>query len=304
MFMTIDRALNILVTITLIAMMVATGLGVRFSEIAAVAKDRRLVVRGIVANYGLVPAVTVVPLLLFRAESMVAVGFLILAVCPGAPFGPPVTTIAGGKVAFSIELMVILASASAVVSPLLLRATLALVARNGPLHVIAGRMVTTLLVSQLLPLLVGLVMRQWRANWADALQRPANLASKILNLVAVVFILAAHFRMLAHIRLIGFAGMLALLISTLAIGWILGGSDNQSRRSLPLVTSLRNVGVGLIIAAGAFAGTPAVSAVLSYGTVEVLGSLLLAMWWGRQPSAGIGIPKGAAAWVANYPSFI
>jgi BASS family bile acid:Na+ symporter len=129
MFMTIDRALNILVTITLIAMMVATGLGVRFSEIAAVAKDRRLVVRGIVANYGLVPAVTVVLLLLFRAESMVAVGFLILAVCPGARFGPPVTTIAGGKVAFSIELMVILASASAVVSPLLLRATLALVAR-------------------------------------------------------------------------------------------------------------------------------------------------------------------------------
>jgi bile acid:Na+ symporter, BASS family len=95
--MTIDRALNIRVTITLIAMMVATGFGVRFSEIAAVAKDRRLVVRGIVANYVFVPAVTVVLLLLLHAEPMVAVGFLILAVCPGAPFGPPVTTIAGGK---------------------------------------------------------------------------------------------------------------------------------------------------------------------------------------------------------------
>jgi bile acid:Na+ symporter, BASS family len=197
-------------------------------------------------------------------------------------------------VAVSVELMVILASASAVVSPLLLRATLALVARNRPLTVSAGRMVTTLLMSQLLPLLVGLVVRQWRANWADALQRPANLVSKILNLVAVVFILAAHFRMLAHIRLNGFARMLTLLISTLAIGWIFGGSDNQSRRSLALVTSLRNVGVGLVIAAGPFAGTPAVSAVLSYGIVEVLGSLLLAMWWGRQRSAGIDISKGAA----------
>jgi BASS family bile acid:Na+ symporter len=133
------------------------------------------------------------------------------------------------------------------------------------------------------------------ARWADTPQRRANLASKILNLVAAVFILPAHFRTLAHNRSIGFAGLPTLLISTLTIGWILGGSDNQSRRSLALVTSLRNVGVGLVIAAGALAGTPAVSAVLSYGIVEVLGSLLLAMWWRRQASAGIGILKGAAA---------
>jgi bile acid:Na+ symporter, BASS family len=99
------------------------------------------------------------------------------------------------------------------------------------------------------------VVRQWCANWADALQRPANLVSKILNLVAAVFILGP-LRMLGHIRLIGFAGMLTLLISTLAIGWILGGRDNQSRRSLALITSLRNVGVGLVIAAGALPVRP------------------------------------------------
>jgi bile acid:Na+ symporter, BASS family len=132
-------------------------------------------------------------------------------------------------------------------------------------------------------------------RWADPPLRRANLVSKILNLVVPVFILAAHFGILAHNRLIGLAGLLILLISTLTIGWILGGSDNRTRRSLALVTSLRTVGVGLVIAAGAFAGMRAISAVLSYGIVEVLGSLSRAMWWGRQPSAGIGIPKGAAA---------
>jgi BASS family bile acid:Na+ symporter len=51
---------------------------------------------------------------------------------------------------------------------------------------------------------------------------------------------------------------------------------------MALTTSLRNVGLGLVILTGNFAGTPAVSVALAYGIVEVLGSLAAALWWGRQ----------------------
>jgi BASS family bile acid:Na+ symporter len=135
----------------------------------------------------------------------------------------------------------------------------------------------------------------WRPNLADGLQRPANLISKFLNLVVAAFILATQFRTLTQIRLIGFAGMLTLLISTLAIGWLIGCKGNEGRKSLALTTSLRNVGVSLVIAADAFVGTPAVSSVLSYGIVELFGSLLLALWWGRRASAKISNPGGATA---------
>ena len=49
---------------------------------------------------------------------------------------------------------------------------------------------------------------------------------------------------------------------------------------MTLTTGLRNVGVGLVIATGIFAGTPAVTATLIYGLIGVLGSLLLALGWG------------------------
>ncbi len=65
-----------------------------------------------------------------------------------------------------------------------------------------------------------------------------------------------------------------------AIGWLAGGAGRDDRRTLALTTSLRNVGVGLVIATGNFAGTPAVSAALAYGIVEVFGSLAMALWWG------------------------
>jgi hypothetical protein len=43
---------------------------------------------------------------------------------------------------------------------------------------------------------------------------------------------------------------------------------------------MHNVGVGLVIAAGGFAGTPAVSAVFCYEITEDFGYLLLAVSWG------------------------
>ena len=48
-----------------------------------------------------------------------------------------------------------------------------------------------------------------------------------------------------------------------------------------LTTSLRNVGVGLVIVTGSFGGTAAVTAVVVYGIFEIVGSLALASICGR-----------------------
>jgi hypothetical protein len=48
-----------------------------------------------------------------------------------------------------------------------------------------------------------------------------------------------------------------------------------------LAASLSKVGAGPVIATGSFAGTPAVSAALAYGIIEIVESVLLALMWGR-----------------------
>jgi bile acid:Na+ symporter, BASS family len=87
--MSLDRLINILVAITLAEMMVLIGLRATFAELVRITSNRRLVARAAAANYLFVPDVAVVLLILFAANPAVAAGFLILAVCPGAPFGPP-----------------------------------------------------------------------------------------------------------------------------------------------------------------------------------------------------------------------
>jgi bile acid:Na+ symporter, BASS family len=285
--MSIDRIINLLVMVTLIEMMVLTGLRVTFAELAQVVGDLRLVTRAAAANYLLVPALAVLLLVVFDAAPMVAAGFLVLAVCPGAPFGPLFAGIARANVPEAVGLMVILAGSSAIVSPLLLTALMPWLAGGSVARIDLAGMVGALLVTQLLPLLVGLLVKHWRPQLVQWLAGPLELISKVLNLGVVGLILASQFQMLADIRLRGFAGMLVLLAGSLLIGWLAGGSKPDSRKTMALTAALRNVGVGLVIVTGNFAGTPAVSAALAYGIVEVLGSLLMALWWRRSAQGSI-----------------
>jgi BASS family bile acid:Na+ symporter len=284
MGISLDRVINILVTITLVEMMVLIGFRATFAELARTARNWRLVARAVAANYLLVPGAAVALLILFEATPMVAAGFLILAVCPGAPYGPPLAGIARANVSAAIGLMVILAGSSAIVSPALLHLLLPWLSGGEAPRIDLMAMLAALLSTQLLPLLFGLLLRHWRPQLADRLLRPFELVSKVLNLGVAALILASQFRMLTEIRIKGFVGMLVLLVASLVIGWLAGGPGRDNRRTMALTTSLRNVGVGLVIATGNFAGTPAVSAALAYGIVEVLGSLLLALWWGKSPA--------------------
>lgn len=277
--MSLDRLINILVTIALIEMMVLIGLRVKFADIVSTSRNWTLVARAAVANYLLVPSLTVVLLLLFGVNAMVTAGFLVLAVCPGAPYGPPFAGIARADVPEAVGLMVILAASSAILSPLLLRVLLPWAAGGEAPKIDSFGIVGVLLITQLLPLMVGLVTRHWRPQLAERLIGPFALASKILNLSVVGLILATQFHMLSEIRVRGFVGMLMLLAGSLIIGWLAGTPSRDNRKTMALTTSLRNVGLGLVIVTGNFAGTQAVSATLAYGIVEVLGALLVALVW-------------------------
>lgn len=278
--MTVDQCINLLVTLTLVEMMVAIGLGVTLTELVRVATDWPMLARALAANYVGVPAAAVVLLLLFQAQPMVAAGFIIVAVCPGAPFAPPCTALAHGSIPAAVGLMTVLAATSAIVAPVLLVVLLPLLLGGEPAQVDSWKMLTTLLVTQLAPLCVGLAIRHWRSRWAERLLRPANLLSSILSVVAVVAILIVQWQTLLEIRGHAIFGMIAFLGASLGIGWLLGGSNTEQRKAMTLTTALRNVGVGLVIATGAFAGTPAITATVAYGLLEILGTLAIALLWG------------------------
>ena len=289
----IDQVINLLATVTLVEMMVTTGLGVKFSDVLHVSKSWNLMARALFANYILVPGAAVGLLLLFHAKPMVAAGFLVAAVCPGAPDGPPFTSMAKGNVTVAVGLMIVLAGSSAIVAPLLLAVLLPLLAGNAAVEVNVFKMVCTLLGAQLLPLCLGLWIRRSRPLLADRLKRPASALSLALNVLLLGVIFLVQGRTLSEIRLRGYVGMLCLVLACMGAGWLMGGRAAEGSKGMVLTTSVRNVGVGLVIAAGSFPGTAAVTSATAYAIVQTILIALVAVAWGRL-TPGISLVKQAA----------
>jgi BASS family bile acid:Na+ symporter len=279
---------------SLAAIMFSIGLRVSFKDLLASARLSRLLALGLLANYVLVPAVTLGLLRVFRADPMVSVGFLILASCPGAPVGPPITAIARGDVPWAAGMMLILAGLSALLTPALLSVLMPWVAPASELHMSYPGIVRVLLISQLLPLALGLWFHHSAPGWNRLIDKPIGLIANALLLALVGAIVATQFGMLAAIRPRGWSGMGLLLMASLGLGWSCGGPDIASRKALASTTATRNVAVGLVIAAGDFPNTPAATAVVAYGLVSILGALGCALLLGR-----LGATEAEGATVAT-----
>ncbi|SCX82759.1 bile acid:sodium symporter family protein [Microvirga guangxiensis] len=279
--MSLDRLISVLVAVTLIEMMLATGLGVRLADVIRVAGNGQQLLSAGLINYVAVPAAAIVLILLVGGDPPFAVGVLLLAVCPGAPYGPPLTALARGATATAVGLMVILAGSSVVVAPLLLFFLLPLTTEATGLQLHAFAMVEAIMVTQLLPLCCGLAISHRRPDLAKRWLGPAVAVGKVLNAAALVLILTSQFPQLLDVRAGRMMGMLSLLGFSLAAGWSAGGRWSADRKAMALTTSIRNVGLGLVIASSTFAGTPVVATVVVYGLLQLLGSFLLTLWWRR-----------------------
>jgi BASS family bile acid:Na+ symporter len=265
----------------LVAIMLSMGLKVTFGEVLASVRNLRLTVLGLVANFALVPIVTIGLLYLFKANPMVSAGFLVLAVCPGAPVGPPFATIAKGDVPFAIGQMVILAGVSALLSPALLSILLTQILPASDLEIDYVAIVRTLLIAQLLPLGIGLGVHHWMPRFTDRINKPLGLIANVLLLSAVTLVLVKEYQTLGLIRTRGWFGMLLLLVASLSVGWLCGGPGQETRKSLSVTTGARNAAVALVIASKNFADTPAVTAVVADAMISIFGTLGCALLFAR-----------------------
>jgi BASS family bile acid:Na+ symporter len=269
--------IKVLNVVALVAIMLSIGMKVSSAQVMASARDVRLVASSIVANFVLVPLVTIVLLYGLRAPPLASAGFLILAVCPGAPVVPPFAEIARGDVSRATGLMVILAALSALLAPALLTFTVSRLSPTSELHINYLDIATVLVVTQLLPLAVGLGIHEWVPKVAGRLVKLAGLVANLLLVGVVGLILATQYQTLEAFRLRGWIGMMLLLVASLSAGWLCGGPAPATRRTLAVTTGVRNAAVGLVIVSANFAGTPAVTAVVAYALVSLFGTLACAL---------------------------
>jgi BASS family bile acid:Na+ symporter len=265
----------------LLAMMAATGVKVRFADLLDSLQNRRLIIMGLLANFGLVPLTTFALLQLFPSPPLLGAGFLILAASPGAPVALLAVNISGGNLSLGVALVVILSLLVSALTPALLRLLLVGVLGAEGLQVNYVGTLAMLLLTQLLPLASALSFRAWKPVLASRLVKPLNMLSQALLVVLLLGTILVQWRDMLAFGPMPLAETVFLIAVTLAIGWWLGGPKTETRKTLAITTANRNLGVGLIIATQNFAGTATGACVAVYGVVGILVTLGLALVVGK-----------------------
>ncbi len=256
----------ILFNVFVVLVMFSIGLRVRGSDLLDVMRDRNILIRTLVANCILIPAIGLLLVSIFPLPHDAMIGLLLLAAIPGTPIAMQFTSKVQTRLAFAAGMTAVLALVSIVMTPLAVE-IFPQAARDNQRPLLS--LLSVIFAYIALPLCAGL--------WVG--RRAPGIAPKLVLPLVIVATVAFSYamwetRVTRREALLAIAGhgtilSLALLfLSSMLIGWMIG-KDADTRRVLATSTSMRNIVIVLYIARYCFSGTGVYMMPLVYLSIMV-----------------------------------
>jgi BASS family bile acid:Na+ symporter len=262
-----------------ISTMLAMGMGLTVREVVAPLRNVRLLLAALLVNFLIVPAAAWLLAALLGLAPDLRIGLLLIACAAGAPMVPKLAQIARGHAATAVALVTLLIVATVVFAPQAQPLLLGV-------SVDAGAIVTSLAGQLLLPLAIGIFMRErWEEEAAEYRPTVATLSNVAL---AVLFLTSVGANLPDLLDLVGTGGILAvvgLIVVALVAGYALGIPAGVERRVLALGAGQRNTAAAFVIATGNFADRPTVFLLIGLAALLMMVILFpLAGEWSKRPS--------------------
>ena len=268
--------INSVLLVSVMVLLLGIGLSIPFSKVVAVATQYQLVLRGLVANFVVVPCVLAFALQYAPLGPDLVIGLLILAAVPLAPLAPPFVALAQGDVAYSVGLMLVVAFLALPLTPLVLAITLP--PSEAGLEIDPLKIFRMLLTAQLIPLTIGLMINHFRPVWAEQMLRFVPRLGRVGVLCTLTLIAANQGEQIVEIGIVAYSVVLGTIVVCLLIGHVMMIDQGAAlRRSLAVSTAIRNAALALLIVNTNYPNSPAVTIVFMFGLI----SLLVAFSYGR-----------------------
>ena len=261
----------ILLNIFVVLVMFSIGLRVRGGELLDVLRGRSILIRTLLANCILIPAIGFLLISIFPLTRDVMIGLLLLAAIPGTPIAMQFTSRVESRLAFAAGMTAVLSLVSIIMTPLAVQ-VFPEASRQSERPILS--LLTAIVVFMAMPLCAGL----WASHRAPEIARRVVLPLVIVATVTFVFLMweTRLARRQAFHAIAGRGTILAivlLLLSSMLIGWMIGG-DADTRRVLTASTSMRNVVIVLYISRYCFPGTSVYMVPIVYLSIMVPANML------------------------------
>jgi bile acid:Na+ symporter, BASS family len=215
-----STATTVFLPIALGVIMLGLGLSLTVADFTRVLRYPRAAAVALGCQLLVLPALCLGLVLLFDLPPTLAVGMMLLAASPGGTTANLFSHLAGGDVALNITLTAINSVLAVVTLPVVVNLAVDGFLDGGDAIGLQPDKLVQVFAIVLVPVALGMLLRNRAAALADRLDRPVRIASVVV-LVSVIAIAVYQERdqVLGYLRAVGLVALL-LCVASLAVGYL------------------------------------------------------------------------------------
>lgn len=209
---------TVLLPLALAIVMLGMGLSLVPEDFKRITRYPKAVVIGTACQVVLLPLIGLLIALVVPMERALAVGLIVVAVCPGGPSSNLMTYLAKGDVALSVTLTALSSIITVFTIPILINLTLQhFLEESAAITLPIGQTMLQILLITLLPTVIGMVIRYYFPDTARRLEKQmARLAIGLLALIIVLLLVREGSKLPRFLVQVGISVLLLNLLATLA----------------------------------------------------------------------------------------
>lgn len=245
---------KIFLPISLAIIMLGMGMTLIPDDFRRIFKYPKAILIGLTNQLILLPIIGFTLAILFDLDPILAVGLMILTSCPGGPTSNLITQVCNGNIALSVTLTALASFISILIIPFILSFALHYFGTNSEVAIKLPIVDTILqiMVITVIPILLGMIIRNYRQKFAKRMEKPMRIASTIIFiLVFLAVVVASSDKIVSGMKAAGLVTLL-LNILTMGLGYItakLFKLNKQSAISITIESGIQNGTLALVIAA-------------------------------------------------------
>ncbi|MEO9464207.1 bile acid:sodium symporter family protein [Sulfitobacter pontiacus] len=247
-----DVLISVVLPLGLAFIMFTLGVGLTPADFARVGQRPLAFFIGALNQSILLPLVTFICVLAFGIRAEMAVGFMILAACPGGVTSNVISKLAKGDVALSVSLTAVISLASVVTVPLILGLSMGYFMGDAAPEIDITKTAVTMFALTVVPVTLGLGARAMAPAVMTRAEPKLSAVATILFAVIVLAALAANWALFVENIVVIGPALLVLLAALTTIGFVvprLLGLSVTEAKTISVETGVQNSILGIAVAA-------------------------------------------------------
>ena len=244
---------QIFLPISLAIIMFGMGLTLVVGDFGRLFTYPKAVIVGLCNQLIFLPLIGFSIILLFDLSSSMAIGIMILALCPGGPTSNLITQVARGNIGLSVTLTALASLITVFTIPIIL--SKAITYFTGETGVVIElpivQTMLQILIITVIPVSIGMVIRKKNEGFALRMEKPMRTASTVLFVIIFLLVMIANKELIVEAMKEDGLATLLLNLSTMALGYITARAfriKGKSQISITIESGIQNGTLAFVIA--------------------------------------------------------